>query len=55
MEEAIEKLNGKTVEGIKVIQSLNRFMQAKDLELDTIPKLYDILFNGKDIETIQKV
>lgn len=55
MEEAIEKLNGKTVEGIRVIQSLNRFMQDKDLKLDTIPKLYDILFNGKDIETIQKV
>lgn len=50
--EAIEKLNGKTVEGIKIIESLNNYMNEKNLDLDTIPKLYDIVFNSKDLNTI---
>jgi len=50
--EAIEKLNGKTVEGIKIIESLYNYMKEKDLELDTIPKLYNIVFNSKDVNTI---
>lgn len=55
LDEAIEKLNGKTVEGIKVIESLNNYMIENNLDLDTIPKLYDIVFNGKDISIIEKV
>jgi len=53
--QAVEKLNGKTVEGIKIIESLNNYMKEKELELDTIPKLYDIVFNSKDVKTIEKI
>lgn len=53
--EAIEKLNGKTVEGIKIIESLNEYMKEKDLDLDTIPKLYDIVFNSKELESILRI
>lgn len=53
--QAVEKLNGKTVEGIKIIESLNNYMKEKDLKLDTIPKLYDIVFNSKDVKTIEKI
>lgn len=53
--QAVEKLNGKTVEGIKIIESLNNYMKEKDLDLDTIPKLYDIVFNLKDVKTIEKM
>ncbi len=55
LDEAIKTLNGKTVEGIKIIQSLNNYMKEKGLELDTIPKLYDIVFNGKAVESIQRI
>lgn len=55
LEEAIEKLNGKTVEGIKAIESLNNYMKENNLSLDTIPKLYDIIFNKQDIKIIEKV
>ena len=50
--QAIEKLNGKTVEGIKIIESLYNYMKEKELDLDTIPKLYDIVFNSRDLNTI---
>lgn len=53
--QAVEKLNGKTVEGIKIIESLRNYMKEKELELDTIPKLYDIVFNNDDIKKIEKV
>lgn len=53
--QAIEKLNGKTVEGIKIIESLNNYMKEKELELDTIPKLYNIVFNSKNLETILRI
>ena len=55
LEQAVEKLNGKTVEGIKVIESLNNYMLEKNLDLDTIPKLYDIVFNNKELGIIEKV
>jgi len=55
LKEAVEKLNGKTVEGIKIIESLNNYMKEKDLELDTIPKLYDIVFNSKDINSLLRI
>lgn len=55
LDEAIGKLNGKTVEGIKVIESLNNYMIENNLSLDTIPKLYDIVFNNKDIRIIEKI
>lgn len=50
--QAIEKLNGKTVEGIKIIESLNNYMKEKNLDLDTIPKLYNIVFNSEDLNII---
>jgi len=55
LEQAVEKLNGKTVEGIKIIESLNRYITKENLELDVIPKLYDIVFNLSDIENILRI
>ena len=55
LDEAVQMLNGKTVEGIKIIESLNNYMKEKGLVLDTIPKLYDIVFNGKAVESIQRI
>ncbi len=55
LQEAIEKLNGKTVEGVKVIKSINNYVKEKNLKLDTIPKLYDILFNDNSIDTIKRI
>lgn len=53
--QAIEKMGGKTVEGIKIIDSLNNYMKEKDLELDTIPKLYNIVYKSGNIDTIQRI
>ncbi len=55
IDEAVEKLNGKTVEGVKTIEALYKYSKKNDLKLDTIPKLYDILFNNKDVSIIQKI
>ncbi len=55
LEQAVEKLDGKTVEGIKIIESLNNYMIEKKINLDIIPKLYDIVFNNKELSLIEKV
>ena len=55
LDEAIEKLDGKTVEGIKVIEALNTYVVKNNLDTDVIPKLYDIVFCNKSIDTIKKV
>ncbi len=55
LSESVEKLDGKTVEGIKVIESLNRYIKEKDITLDTVPKLYNIIFNGEKLDIIKKI
>lgn len=55
VEQITAKLGGKTVEGVKVINALYNYMKENNLNLNTIPKLYDILFNKKDISIISKL
>ncbi|MDD2627361.1 MAG: NAD(P)H-dependent glycerol-3-phosphate dehydrogenase [Clostridia bacterium] len=55
LNESIEKLNGKTVEGIKVIESLNKYIKDKNITLDTVPKLYNIIFNEGKLDTIKTI
>ncbi len=52
--QSIEGLGGKTVEGIKSVESLNNYMKAENIELDTIPKIYNILYNNAEVETIKR-
>lgn len=52
-EEAIEGLGGKTVEGVKAIESLHNYMNEKNVELDTISKLYEIVYNNGDVRAIK--
>lgn len=55
VDEAFKMMNNKTVEGYKVIRALNKYSQEKDIPFYTIPVLYDIVFNGADVENIKKV
>lgn len=55
VDEAFKLMNNKTVEGYKVIRALKKYSGEKDIPFYTIPVLYDIVFNGKDVNNIKKV
>ena len=55
VDEAFKMMNNKTVEGYKVIRALNKYSKEKDIPFYTIPVLYDIVFNGADVNNIKKV
>ena len=55
LDQATEILSGKTVEGIKVIEAIYNYMKEKNISLDTIPKLYSIVFENDNIEKIKRV
>lgn len=52
-EESLNILNAKTIEGIKTVESLNNHMQLNNIKLDTIPKIYDVLYNNVNINVIK--
>lgn len=52
-EEAISGLGGKTVEGVKVIESLHNYMEKEKIRLDTIPKLYNIIYGNEKVDSIK--
>lgn len=52
-EEAIAGLGGKTIEGVKAIESLHNYMKERNIELDTISKLYEIVYNNGDVKSIK--
>lgn len=53
--QAIEKMNGKTVEGYKTIRALNRYVKENNISTYTIPTLYDIVFENKSAKLIKKI
>lgn len=55
VDEAFKMMNNKTVEGYKVIRALKKYSGEMDVPFYTIPVLYDIVFNGKDVNNIKKV
>ena len=55
LEEAIAKMNGKVVEGVGIVKALYNLSKKKDINLDIIKELYEILFEGKDAKHISKV
>ena len=52
--EAIEKMNGKTVEGYNMVRALYNYSKEKGIETTVITALYDIIFNGLDVKKIKK-
>ena len=55
VDEAFKMMNNKTVEGYKVIRALKKYSEERQIPFYTIPVLYDIVFNGKDVNDIKKV
>lgn len=55
VEQAFARMNGKTVEGYKVIRALNKFAKEKNIHLHTINTLYNIIFENGDKKQIKKV
>jgi len=55
VEQAFARMNGKTVEGYKVIRTLNKFAKEKNIHLHTINTLYNIIFENGDKKQIKKV
>lgn len=53
-DEAIALLGGKTVEGIKTIESLHNYMEAKNSKLDIIPKIYNIIYNRANVDVLKR-
>ena len=55
VEQAFARLNGKTVEGYKVIRTLNKFAKEKNVKLHTIDTLYNIIFQNGDKKQVKKI
>lgn len=55
IEQAIQEMNGKVVEGVGIIKALYNLSKNKDINLDIINELYKILFEGKDASNISRV
>ena len=52
--EAIEKMNGKTVEGYNMTKALYNFAKENNITIQIIPLLYEIIFQNLDIKNIKK-
>ena len=55
VEQAFARMNGKTVEGYKVIRTLNKFAKEKNVDLYTINTLYNIIFENGDKKQVKKI
>lgn len=54
-ETAIEKMNGKTVEGYNMVKALYTYTKNNNIKTDVIEILYKIIFEDNDINLIKKV
>lgn len=55
VEQAFARMDGKTVEGYKVIRTLHKYAKEKNLKLYTINTLYNIIFENGDKKQIKKI
>ena len=55
VEQSSAKMNGKTVEGYKVIKNLYNYAREKNLKLYTINTLYNIIYENGDKKQIKKI
>lgn len=54
-EQAFSRMNGKTVEGYKTVRALNKYVKEKNIKVNTINTLYNIIFENGDKNQIKKV
>ena len=54
-DEAIEKMNGKTVEGYNMVRALYNYAKEKNIDTTVIKALYEIIFNNLDVKKIKKI
>lgn len=55
VEQAFARMGGKTVEGYKVIRTLYKYAKEKNVKLNTIDTLYNIIFENGDKKQIKKI
>ena len=55
VEQAFARMDGKTVEGYKVIRTLHKYAKEKNIKLYTIDTLYNIIFENGDKKQIKKI
>ncbi|MBQ8043443.1 MAG: NAD(P)H-dependent glycerol-3-phosphate dehydrogenase [Clostridia bacterium] len=55
VEQAFARMDGKTVEGYKVIRTLHKFAKENNVKLHTINTLYNIIFENGDKKQIKKI
>jgi len=55
VEQAFSRMDGKTVEGYKVIRTLYKYAKQKNIKLYTVNKLYNIIFENGDKKQIKKI
>ena len=55
IDEALYKMDGKSVEGLGIIRALYKLTKKEKLELNIISELYNILYNSGDIKNICKI
>lgn len=55
VEQAFARMEGKTVEGYKVIRTLHKYAKEKNIKLYTINTLYNIIFENGDKKQIKKI
>jgi len=55
VKQAFARMNGKTIEGYKVISTLHKYAKENNIKLYTIGTLYNIIFENGDKKQIKKI
>jgi len=55
VEQAFTRMDGKTVEGYKVIRTIHKYAKENNVKLHTIDTLYNIIFENGDKKKIKKI
>ena len=55
VKEAFDKMEGKTVEGYNMIRTLYKFVESNNIDTYTIKTIYNIIFEGQDVNSIRNV
>ena len=52
--EALEKMNVKTVEGLYTLDAIFNILKNKQVKVNSISLLYDVIYNGKKVDNLLK-
>ena len=53
--EALDKMNAKTIEGLYSLESLKEILDEKEIQINSVNTIYDIVYKNKDIDKLLEI